>query len=30
MFNYSFIFNKDLVYSFKVQMWWFVYIEGEG
>ena len=30
MFNHSLIFNKDLAYSPKVQMWWLVYIEGEG
>jgi len=30
MINHSLIFNKDLAYSPKVQMWWLLYIEGEG
>lgn len=30
MFNHSLIFNKDLAYSPKVQMWLLFYIEGEG
>lgn len=30
MFNHNLIFKKDLAYSPKVQMWWLVYIEGEG
>ena len=30
MFNHNLIFKKDLAYNPKVQMWWLVYIEGEG
>lgn len=30
MFNHSLIFDKNLAYVSKTQLWWLVFVEGEG